>query len=505
MKTKKLISIFIVAAVIFSVSVSGSFAAEGAAVEANGNVLLLNSSSISGNVILNGGTLSGQDWTTPVTGTVYTASGAVVTNKNIAAAEYEGVPTQEKLPVFAEFPGADAFAGCTYSDGTKDFTVGWWGSDASSGDTLSESAYFSSLTVESNLEFNLSPAKDTLLILRVGTLNLYGDLNVTGEGSVVIYADTIAQGRNNKINASGDAARLMIILGGDNASLTNFHTMRGSVAMPGGNLVVTNVKMTGNIYAAGDVTLGETSQISGLVLAPASSTVIGQSAGIIGRLVTEGLSMTGDSFIQYGPDCPVAEEIPKNVVTQPEKPEEPKEPVPEGKKITVSVLVPKKMSVRLENGTILKSGDSFEAVIGQSINFQMCSNNWDNDLYDDHGNGIAGTVVYHFVVADSYTQRGYDAESHTLTVPKGDPVLRTDTNNFFMAYKYHFIKGDYNKQTGIEQVVNTPLESLSVNLPLGSTITSSAYASYQHLTTENVFIEQAEDKTISYRDYYWDY
>ena len=74
-----------------------------------------------------------------------------------------------------------------------------------------------------------------------------------------------------------------------------------------------------------------------------------------------------------------------------------------------------------------------------------------------------------------------------------------------MAYRYYFTKGDYNKQTGIKQVVNTPLEALSVNLPLGSTITSDAYKSYKWLDTANVFIETAADKSVSYTDYYWNY
>ena len=63
----------------------------------------------------------------------------------------------------------------------------------------------------------------------------------------------------------------------------------------------------------------------------------------------------------------------------------------------------------------------------------------------------------------------------------------------------------YNKQTGINSVVNTPLESLSVNLPLGSTITCDAYKEYSRIDSADVFIETADDKTICYKDYYWEY
>ena len=178
--------------------------------------------------------------------------------------------------------------------------------------------------------------------------------------------------------------------------------------------------------------------------------------------------------------------------------------VPSGKTVTVSVVTPKRMSIRLLDGTVLKNGDSFQAKIGEAVYFAMCSNNWNNDTYDDHGNGVMGTVVYSVTVADSYTERSYDADSHAFVIPKGDLTLRTDTNRCFMAYRFYFEKAQYNKQTGIKQVVDPALESLSVNLPLGSTITADAYIAQVWQTSANVFIETAEDKTISYTNYIWE-
>ncbi|WP_405344949.1 hypothetical protein, partial [Ruminococcus sp.] len=70
---------------------------------------------------------------------------------------------------------------------------------------------------------------------------------------------------------------------------------------------------------------------------------------------------------------------------------------------------------------------------------------------------------------------------------------------------------DYNKQTGIAQVVNTPLESLSVNLPLGSTITCNAYHSYEKVDSADVFIENNSGEGVyddvyltSVNDYTWE-
>lgn len=180
------------------------------------------------------------------------------------------------------------------------------------------------------------------------------------------------------------------------------------------------------------------------------------------------------------------------------------DPQPSKNTVKGSIVCPKKMSVRFEDGTVYYGGESIDLEIGKEYKFQMCSNDWDTDTYTDDGHGICGTVVYTVRVSDRYDERSYDADTKTFVLPKGDPVLRTDVNKCFMAYRYHF-KTDYNKQTGIKQVVNTPLESLSVNLPLGSTITSDAYIAYKQVGSADVFIENDEDLTISYTDYRWNY
>ena len=85
-----------------------------------------------------------------------------------------------------------------------------------------------------------------------------------------------------------------------------------------------------------------------------------------------------------------------------------------------------------------------------------------------------------------------------------------------------FSQGDYNKQTGIDKVVydtgkehvntledfryNKPLESLSVNLPLGSTVNAVAYKNYERIGDADVFVAiDSENPDRSYTDYYWPY
>lgn len=222
----------------------------------------------------------------------------------------------------------------------------------------------------------------------------------------------------------------------------------------------------------------------------------------------------------------------------------------EVKKTTLGIVTPLAMAVRFEDGSVYYSGDSVEVEIGKDYHFQMCCVDWstrdtngekkihkpyetfypaatasqhvNHGIYSDDGIGLAGTVVYTVRISDSYTERSYDEATKTFVLPKGDRVLRTDVNKCFMAYRFHFSKGDYNKQTGIDKVVydtgiehentledfryNKPLESLSVNLPLGSTVTAKAYKNYEFIADADVFVEiDSENPDRSYTDYYWPY
>ncbi|MBQ7647239.1 MAG: hypothetical protein IJS94_08225, partial [Clostridia bacterium] len=107
-----------------------------------------------------------------------------------------------------------------------------------------------------------------------------------------------------------------------------------------------------------------------------------------------------------------------------------------------------------------------------------------------------------------------DNESKTIIVngDAEDTHLETDVNNFFIAYRFHFNGQDYDKKTGIENVVNTPLESLSVNLPVGTTVACSAYNGEEKLGGEYIFITRNSGDGIyddefltSVNDYTWNY
>ncbi len=209
---------------------------------------------------------------------------------------------------------------------------------------------------------------------------------------------------------------------------------------------------------------------------------------------------------------------------------------------SLGIVTPLAMAVRFEDGSVYYSGDTVEIEIGKDYHFQMCCVDWstrdanaekkihrpyevftpEHGIYSDEGIGLAGTVVYTVRVSDRYDERSYDEATKTFVLPKGDKVLRTDVNKCFMAYRFWFQGSQYDKQTGIDNVVydtgiehentledfryNKPLESLSVNLPLGSTVTAKAYKSYQYVGEADVFVKIDEEyPDRCYTDYYWEY
>ncbi|MDD6095778.1 MAG: hypothetical protein PUC29_08560 [Clostridia bacterium] len=209
-------------------------------------------------------------------------------------------------------------------------------------------------------------------------------------------------------------------------------------------------------------------------------------------------------------------------------------PSPEdSEKLSIRIDTPKRMAVKFGDGTVYYGGEMKEVAVGEEYTFQMCSVNWENGIYDEDGNGLCGTVVYRMKVVHAkefielrkkalndpsrYTVKGIDIidnESKMIIIncDTSDFHLETDVNNFFVAYRFHFENGDYNKQTGIKNVVDNPLESLSVNLPLGTTVRCDAYKGYQYIDSADVLVSRnsgegvyADELLTSVNDYYWNY
>ncbi len=198
----------------------------------------------------------------------------------------------------------------------------------------------------------------------------------------------------------------------------------------------------------------------------------------------------------------------------------------------IRMETPLKMAVRFENGNVYYGGEMVKIDIDRDYNFQMCSVNWENGLFDGVDNGICGTVVYSMkalekddfrslratALEDSarYTVKGDDIIDNTekkiyVNSAAEDFHLETDVNNFFMAYRFSFSKGSFNKKTRINGVVNTAKESLSVNLPVGSVIDCEAVVNGKTQKTASILIENNSGEGIysseyltSVNDYVWD-
>ena len=205
----------------------------------------------------------------------------------------------------------------------------------------------------------------------------------------------------------------------------------------------------------------------------------------------------------------------------------------------LKIVTPLAMAVRFENGIVCYNGDSIEVEYNKEYRFQMCAVDWStrtekkihkpyevftsgHGIYSDDNIGLAGSIIYTVKIMTSATKHSYNEETKTFIIPKGDKVLRTDNNKCFMAYRFWFKGSQYNKQTGIDNVIydtgvdhentledfqyNKPLESLSVNLPLGTTITAKAYKNYEYVGSAKIFITiDEENPDRCYKDYYWDF
>ena len=199
--------------------------------------------------------------------------------------------------------------------------------------------------------------------------------------------------------------------------------------------------------------------------------------------------------------------------------------------VRIRIDAPKKMAVAFEDGTVYYGGENKDVEVGKEYLFQMCSVNWENGIYDGDENGLAGTVVYRMKVvhqdeflalaraakadSDRYVVKGMDiidTENKTITVncDAEDAHLETDVNSFFVAYRFHFEGEDYDNKTGIDKVINNPVESLSVNLPAGTTVTCKAYVGDRMEGTDNVFVKVNSGEEIyddveltSVNDYTW--
>lgn len=282
-----------------------------------------------------------------------------------------------------------------------------------------------------------------------------------------------------------------------------------------------------NVVNAGNIEMNST-ELYGILLAP-DTDLTGSNASVCGTSILNGLTGLNGFELHAGYNNSFVPAVPGSSAEDPTTPGG--QPAGEGEKVNIRIDAPLKMAVAFEDGSVYYGGEMKEVVFDKEYLFKMCAVNWDNGIYDGNENGIGGTVVYRMVVVhqddfnrmaeaakkdpDRYIVKGIDVID---TVEKKiivngnaeDAHLETDVNTFFAAYRFHFAGEDYDKKTGIDKVINKPLESLSVNLPVGSTITCDAYYGSEKVASSDVFITKnsgegiyADEFLTGVNDYTW--
>ena len=286
-----------------------------------------------------------------------------------------------------------------------------------------------------------------------------------------------------------------------------------------------------NVVNAGSIEM-KSSELHGILLAP-DADLTGDNANVCGTAILNGLTGLNGFELHVGYNNSFVPAVPAPAPTPAEDPTSPEvQPAEEeGEKVSIRIDAPLKMAVEFEDGSVYYGGEMKEVVFDKEYLFRMCAVNWENGIYDGNENGIGGTVVYRMIVVhqndfnklaeaarqdpERYIVKGIDiidtVEKKIIVNGNAkDTHLETDVNTFFAAYRFHFEGQDYNKKTGIEKVVNNPLESLSVNLPVGSTITCDAYYGDDKVASSDVFITKnsgegiyADEFLTSVNDYTW--
>ena len=271
-------------------------------------------------------------------------------------------------------------------------------------------------------------------------------------------------------------------------------------------------------------------ELYGILLAP-DADLSGSNSSVCGTSILNGLTGLNGFELHSGYNNSFIPSIPANTPDPTDPVQDETTPVQEDEKVSIRIDTPLKMAVAFEDGTVCYGGDMKEFVVGQEYLFQMCSVNWENGIFDGNENGIRGTVVYRLKLVhqdefnelagaakgdpERYIVKGMDIidnETKMIIVncDAEDAHLETDVNSFFVAYRFHFTGEDYGKTTGIDKVINEPIESLSVNLPAGSTITCNAFIDGEKVDTADVFITTNSGEGVyddefltSVNDYTW--
>ncbi|MDP4119356.1 MAG: hypothetical protein Q8873_09270, partial [Bacillota bacterium] len=222
---KKVLAFFLLATTVlmtFSLqALAANYNVEDAAVYATDKIDFSGSSSINGDAVIVGGSITSpkKDYRC-ITGTVYKTDAVSVKNKALSVVTYTGTPVNYENLDTSVFPDSTYFAGNAYADGSSNLTIGYYSSTPEiklSNYTLTENAFINNLEVSNGLTMNISAPANTVRVLRVKNLTVNGYINITGSGKVLIYVDNLKSCDNSYINQNGSSANMCFIIKNTNA------------------------------------------------------------------------------------------------------------------------------------------------------------------------------------------------------------------------------------------------------------------------------------------------
>lgn len=189
---------------------------------------------------------------------------------------------------------------------------------------ITEDGYYDTIEVANNgtKGIEIVAPEGTVRKIRVKKLILNGKIVISGSGKVLLYVEEfVTLGINNpSINAQGDtyddanfgnpSQCAVYFYGTGNISLTNIRAAANIYSKNSHiNLDASHVKIFGNIYAVGNLTLGSSCDIYGYVYAPGSDVILSGNSVIYGKLLANTVTFEGSGKIRLGDIYPIDREI----------------------------------------------------------------------------------------------------------------------------------------------------------------------------------------------------
>ena len=167
--------------------------------------------------------------------------------------------------------------------------------------TIANDGYYPKIEISSNTTLEIDTGNANRII-RVGELDVKGDIVLQGTGRLYLYVENNFDFGGN-INQNGDFKNVVIYYAGANdLRFTGNQKLFGSIYIKNANLTIGgSTGITGHIVTGGNEVevSGDARAYSRIIYAPAASLNLNGSAAIKGLAVAKDIQLIGNSLIYY--------------------------------------------------------------------------------------------------------------------------------------------------------------------------------------------------------------